>query len=104
MGPIWGLSEADGTQVGPMLATWTLLFGMQLLWNFEAMRYSNYQSRGYDILQDLTGSRPFEYETGPCISHESTTKPNIYNKDKPQVSRIVSDPPKAMYRHDLHVH
>ena len=27
MGPIWGPSGADRTQVGPMLASWTLLFG-----------------------------------------------------------------------------
>ena len=28
MGPTWGLSGADRTQVGPMLATWTLLSGL----------------------------------------------------------------------------
>ena len=28
MGPIWGPSGADGTQVGPMLAPWTLLSGL----------------------------------------------------------------------------
>ena len=28
MGPTWGPSGADRTQVGPMLATWTLLSGM----------------------------------------------------------------------------
>ena len=28
MGPIWGPSGADRTQVGPMLAPWTLLSGM----------------------------------------------------------------------------
>ena len=28
MGPTWGSSGADRTQVGPMLAPWTLLFGM----------------------------------------------------------------------------
>ena len=27
MGPKWGLSQADRTQVGPMLAPWTLLSG-----------------------------------------------------------------------------
>ena len=28
MGPTWGPSGADRTQVGPMLATWTLLLGL----------------------------------------------------------------------------
>ena len=28
MGPTWGTSGADRTQVGPMLAPWTLLFGI----------------------------------------------------------------------------
>ena len=28
MGPTWGPSGADGTQVGPMLAPWTLLSGL----------------------------------------------------------------------------
>ena len=30
MGPLWGPSGADRTQVGPMLAPWTLLSGMVL--------------------------------------------------------------------------
>ena len=30
MGPTWGPSGADRTQVGPMLAPWTLLYGMLL--------------------------------------------------------------------------
>ena len=34
VGPMWGPSEADRTQVGPMLAPWTLLSGMPLgFWN-----------------------------------------------------------------------
>ena len=32
MGPTWGPSEADRTQVGPMLASWTLLSGW--LWRY----------------------------------------------------------------------
>ena len=32
MGPIWGPSGADRTQVGPMLAPWTLLSGMSYQW------------------------------------------------------------------------
>ena len=35
MGPTWGLPGAAGTQVGPVLATWTLLSGVryhQMLW------------------------------------------------------------------------
>ena len=31
MGPTWGTSGADRTQVGPMLAPWTLLSGMLFL-------------------------------------------------------------------------
>ena len=30
MGPTWGPSGADRTQVGPMLAPWTLLSGMEI--------------------------------------------------------------------------
>ena len=33
MGPSWGPSGADRTQVGPMLAPWTLLSGIVLLTN-----------------------------------------------------------------------
>ena len=33
MGPTWGLPGADRTQVGPMLAPWTLLSGS---WHIEA--------------------------------------------------------------------
>ena len=32
MGPTWGPSGTDRTQVGPMLAPWTLLSGMHLFW------------------------------------------------------------------------
>ena len=32
MGPTWGPPGADGTQVGPMLATWTLLSGTLIKW------------------------------------------------------------------------
>ena len=32
MGPTWGPSGAERTQVGPMLAPWTLLSGLLLLW------------------------------------------------------------------------
>ena len=32
MGPTWGPSGADRTQVGPMLAPWTLLSGIAILW------------------------------------------------------------------------
>ena len=32
MGPTWGPSGADRTQVGPMLAPWTLLSGVHKLW------------------------------------------------------------------------
>ena len=31
MGPTWGPSGVDRTQVGPMLATWTLLSGLALI-------------------------------------------------------------------------
>ena len=34
-GPTWGPSGADRTQVGPMLAPWTLLFG--IVFHFESM-------------------------------------------------------------------
>ena len=35
MGPTWGPLGADMTQVGPMLATWTLLSGLGLIFNTE---------------------------------------------------------------------
>ena len=39
MGPTWGPSGADRTQVGPMLALWNLLFGYPLvhLWGWGMM-------------------------------------------------------------------
>ena len=38
MGPTWGPSGADRTQVGPMLAPWTLLFGY-LNWCWISVRW-----------------------------------------------------------------
>ena len=38
MGPTWGPSEADRTQVGPMLALWTLLSGMFTAVAFMCLR------------------------------------------------------------------
>ena len=35
MGSTWGPSGADRTQVGPMLATWTLFYGYTLLCNID---------------------------------------------------------------------
>ena len=44
MGPMWGLSGADRTQVGPMLAPWTLLSGMLCNpWDI-ALTFINYSS------------------------------------------------------------
>ena len=40
MGPIWGPPGADRTQVDPMLAPWTLLFGQGLVLQIEA-RYQD---------------------------------------------------------------
>ena len=37
MGPTWGPSGADRTQVGPMLATWTLISGLLLPSYYVAM-------------------------------------------------------------------
>ena len=37
IGPTWGLPGADRTQVGPMLAQWSLLSG----WGFGIARYHN---------------------------------------------------------------
>ena len=38
MGPAWGPSGADRTQVGPMLAPWTLLSGMVSIWTAYSRR------------------------------------------------------------------
>ena len=45
MGPTWGPSGADRTQVGPMLAPWTLLFGFLCLW---ILRYNPHSSMSAD--------------------------------------------------------
>ena len=37
MGPTWGPSRADRTQVGPMLAPWTLLSGIVFKWMFSSI-------------------------------------------------------------------
>ena len=50
MGPTWGPSEADRTQVGPMLAPWTLLSGMCLPMILKAMiatRLTFYMTYGF---------------------------------------------------------
>ena len=38
MGPTWGPSGADRTQVGPMLDPWTLLSGIFLLWQITSLQ------------------------------------------------------------------
>ena len=77
MGPTWGPSGAERTQVGPMVAPWTLLSGDQGLYSqsrylgleltdcpeiwqpskhlsyFIAMCHSNTQSRGIETWRDL---------------------------------------------------
>ena len=37
MGPAWGTPGANRTQVGPMLATWTLLSGLEQMGNWLAL-------------------------------------------------------------------
>ena len=47
MGPIWGPSGADRTQVGPMLASWTLLSGVVKLKSegiFQSKRKQTWRS------------------------------------------------------------
>ena len=41
MGPTWGPTGADRTQVGPMLAPWTLLSGVPLLANCLSHTYAS---------------------------------------------------------------
>ena len=58
MGPAWGPSGADRTQVGPMLATWTLLSGVVYHQSILPLRVSgNYhmiaQVRFFSRLKDF---------------------------------------------------
>ena len=50
MGPTWGPSEADRTQVGPMLAPWTLLSGT---------RYKSSRAFLVNLLSDGCFKTPF---------------------------------------------
>ena len=43
MGPAWGPSGADRTQVGPMLAPWTLLFGPFVKWSHQLKMASTHE-------------------------------------------------------------
>ena len=56
MGPIWGPSGADRTQVGPMLAPWTLLSG-KLCVNREIylVVYQAFSDARHPILQSFPG-------------------------------------------------
>ena len=42
MGPTWGPSGADRTQVGPVLAPWTLLSGHIWKWLFKKIRHTDH--------------------------------------------------------------
>ena len=44
MGPTWGPSGSDRTQVGSMLVQWTLVFGSALIW----IRFDKQATRHYD--------------------------------------------------------
>ena len=50
MGPTWGPAGADRTQMGPMLAPWTLLYGMVLpYWGLCCDMWAIWDSSKYNI-------------------------------------------------------
>ena len=51
MGPTWGPSGADRTQVGPMLAPWTLLSGLACMW---LMRPALFTEKGMIICWQIS--------------------------------------------------
>ena len=51
MGPTWGPSEADRTQVGPMLAPWTLLSGQLYICVQECTELMQYPHETFLLLQ-----------------------------------------------------
>ena len=64
MGPTWGPSGADRTQVGPMLATWTslsvyiLVMSLQVIWRGDIHRFSSKIARfSNDLLRLDKGQR-----------------------------------------------
>ena len=54
MGPTWGPSGADKTQVGPMLAPWTLLSGDILVSLVSSWPHGHWESRAYTSTREST--------------------------------------------------
>ena len=66
MGPTWGPSGADRTQVGPMLAPWTLLSGDCIAWLY-APGYLRYNA---DIFSDKIS--PLAFKLSPRFLPEAS--------------------------------
>ena len=71
MGPTWGPSGADRTQVGPMLAPWTLVSEVISWWNWPC--YNGVQLCNVHFtfdpfyVSDLINSKQFDYETKSIV-------------------------------------
>ena len=65
MGPTWGLSGADRTQLGPMLAPWSLLTGKWFYWAFDK---STPGERG-DELNEVKDEWKHQAKMSLLISH-----------------------------------
>ena len=67
MGPKWGPSEADKTQIGPMLAPWTLLYGRydmiwyDMIW-YDMIRYDTIRYEIYGIWNMIYDIRYMIYD------------------------------------------
>ena len=66
LGPTWGPSGADRTQVGPMLAPWTLLSGLSSVSGIILGLHPVNERRRYFVTTSLIGWG--QAENQPCIS------------------------------------
>ena len=65
MGPTWGPSGADRTQVGPMLAPWTLLSGMN--WYFYSERCKRTIAWFFSALHIQVHIHTYTYSCQECL-------------------------------------
>ena len=78
MGPTWGPSEADRTQVGPMLAPWTLLSGMFCDYGIKPACQQRYLRSGDSMPSQFT-HHALKMDDQWCT--RSSSKPHVSDID-----------------------
>ena len=96
MGPRWGPSGAARTQVGPMLAPWTLLSGtlqrqVQIIWTLSLTE--NYNSRSVPLItamcSQLDTSEKFETRKRTEVCLSTIENVVLCNFEKPCLNRTM---------------